>query len=58
MAATLDMDIHDKAGEQKKEEAAQAQVVRLDAEDKAFLDLFQKNKQEKKKNFRQQYDEM
>lgn len=40
VAATLDMDIHDKAGEQKKEEAAQAQVKRLDAEDKAFLDLF------------------
>ena len=31
---------------------------RLDAEDKAFLDLFRKDNQPKKASFRQRYDEM
>ena len=53
VAETIDMDLHDKEGEKRKEEAVKAQVKRLDAEDKAFLDLFKKNKQERRKNFRE-----
>ena len=41
VAEDIDMDIHDKAGEKRREEEAQEKKVRLDAEDKAFLDLFQ-----------------
>ena len=40
MAQQIDMDIHDKAGEKKKELAAEVRKKKLDAEDKAFLDLF------------------
>lgn len=36
----IDMDIHDRAGEKKREEEAQEKKQRLDAEDKAFLELF------------------
>ena len=40
VANEIDMDIYDKAGEKKKEEEAEAQKKKLDAEDKAFLNLF------------------
>ena len=55
------MDIHDKAGDKIREDQAVEQKQRLDAEDKAFLDLFQTNKKplrEKRVNFRQEYDQM
>ena len=52
------MDIHDKAGEKRREEQAEASRKRLDAEDRAFLDLFQKNRREKRQNFRQEYNAM
>ena len=48
VAETIDMDLFDKAGEKAKEEEAEAQKKKLDAEDKAFLNLFQKNRQDKK----------
>ena len=37
---SLDMDLNDKEGEKKKEQEVKDQKKRLDAEDKAFLDLF------------------
>ena len=52
------MDLHDKAGEKKREEEAKQGKKKLDAEDKAFLDLFKRGRQEKKVNFRAQYEEM
>ena len=52
IASNIDMDIFDKAGEKKKEEEAEAQKKKLDAEDKAFLNLFQHNRKERRQNFR------
>ena len=37
------MDLYDKEGEKQKEKEAQNQRQKLDAEDKAFLDLFRRN---------------
>ena len=44
VADKIDMDLYDKAGEKKREEEAKQGKKKLDAEDKAFLDLFKRGR--------------
>ena len=61
VTADINMDVYDKVGTEQKEKEAEKQKQKLDQEDKAFLELFDranKGRNRKPVSFKQEFEQM